>query len=218
MNQSTAVRAIDPARFDLNAVTIERGELLTDADLDALTEPYLRHKITPSGISPRAVPGHAKAVVLTTSDEHYENGQAVEEAEQRVAQMEKRMRKLDLAAEDVREPLLEGPEDADITLVGWGSTYGPIHEARVILEADGLRVNHLHYHEVWPLPAARTESVLSNARRVIDIENNYTGQLALVIRMMTGLHIEEKILKYDGRPFVGNQIAQKVREGVMAHV
>jgi 2-oxoglutarate ferredoxin oxidoreductase subunit alpha len=218
MNQTTAVRAIDPERFDLGAVEIDRGELLTDDQLDALTEPYLRHKITESGISPRAVPGHPNAVIMTTSDEHYENGQAVEEAAMRVLQMDKRMRKAELAARDIREPLFEGPEDAEITLVGWGSTYGPIHEARRRLEADGLSVNHLHYHDMWPFPTRRTEEVLGRARRIIGIENNFTGQLALIIRMLTGIHIEEKILKYDGRPFADDEIASKVRERVMAHV
>jgi 2-oxoglutarate ferredoxin oxidoreductase subunit alpha len=218
MNQSTAIRSVDPESFDLNEVTIERGELLTDGDLDALTEPYLRHRVTDSGISPRAVPGHKNAIVFTTSDEHYENGQAVEEAPMRIQQMDKRMKKMTLAAQDIRDPLVEGPEDADLTLVGWGSTYGPIHEARVLLESEGLKVNHLHYHEVWPLPIARTEAVLGKARRVVGIENNYTGQLALVIRMMTGIHITTQLLKYDGRPFSGDEIAHKVREGVLANV
>ncbi|MSQ23057.1 MAG: 2-oxoacid:acceptor oxidoreductase subunit alpha [Chloroflexi bacterium] len=218
MNQSNAIRAIDQDRFDMGAVEINRGDLLTDADLDALTEPYLRHKLTANGISPRAMPGHPNGVMLTTSDEHFENGQAVEEVEMRILQMDKRMRKLDEAAKDIRPPLLEGPEDADLTLVGWGTTYGPIHEARLILSADGLKVNHLHYHEVWPFPSARTEEVLGNARRVIDIENNYTGQLALVIRMMTGIDIPHKILKYDGRPFTGEDLAEKVREGVLINV
>ena len=218
MNQSVAIRAIDPDRFNLGEVTIDRGDLMTDADLDGMTEGYLRHKLTPSGVSPRAMPGHEKAIVFTTSDEHYEDGQAVEEAEMRVLQMDKRMRKLDLAAQDIRGPLVEGPEDADVTLVGWGTTYGPIHEARVLLEADGLKVNHVHYHEMWPFPAARTEQILKNARRVVDIENNYTGQLALVIRMMTGMDLPNKVLKYDGRPFTADEIARKVREGVMAHV
>ena len=218
MNQSNAIRAIDVDHFDMDAVIIDRGELLTDADLDGLTEPYLRHKLTDSGISPRAMPGHPNGVMLTTSDEHYENGQAVEEPEMRILQMDKRMRKLDLAANDIKPPLLEGPEDAELTLVGWGTTYGPIHEARLLLAAEGLRVNHLHYSEVWPFPAARTEEVLRNARRVIAVENNYTGQLALVIRMMTGIDIPHKILKYDGRPFSGDDLARKVREGVLANV
>ena len=218
MNQSTASRAVDPERFDLGAVEIDRGELLTDEQLDALAEPYLRHKITDSGVSPRAVPGHPKAIVMTTSDEHYENGQAVEDPEPRIQQMDKRMRKLDLAAQDIRPPLLDGPEDADITLVGWGTTYGPIHEARLLLESEGLKVNHFHYHDMWPFPAARTEEVLANAKRVIDVENNYTGQLAQIIRMMTSINIEEKLLKYDGRPFAGDEIAARVRERVMAHV
>ncbi len=218
MNQSTATRAIDPERFDLDAVQIDRGELLSDKDLDALTEPYLRHKVSESGISPRAVPGHPNAVIMTTSDEHYENGQAVEDPEPRVAQMEKRMRKLDLAARDIRPPLLEGSKDAEVTLVGWGTTYGPIHEARLILESEGMKVNHLHYHDIWPFPSARTEEVLSRAKRVIDVENNFTGQMALVIRMMTGIDIAEKILKYDGRPFAGDEIAARLRERLMPHV
>ncbi|MEA2641695.1 MAG: 2-oxoglutarate/2-oxoacid ferredoxin oxidoreductase subunit alpha [Chloroflexota bacterium] len=79
MAQSNSLRAIDPDSFDLGKVTIDRGALLSDAELDNLTEPYLRHKLTDSGISPRAVPGHKNAIVLTTSDEHYENGQAVED-------------------------------------------------------------------------------------------------------------------------------------------
>ncbi|MBM2809454.1 MAG: pyruvate flavodoxin/ferredoxin oxidoreductase domain protein [Chloroflexi bacterium] len=218
MNQSTAVRAVDPERFNVRPEPIDRGELLTDADLDVLTEPYLRHKITPSGISPRALPGHKNAVVLTTSDEHYENGQAVEEAEMRVLQMDKRMRKADMAARDIRPPLLEGPQDAELTLVGWGSTYGPIHEARLLLEAEGLHVNHLHYFDIWPFPKEATERILGSARRAIDIENNYTAQLALVIRMVTGIDFKHKILKYDGRPFSGDELAQKVREGVLARV
>ncbi len=218
MNQSTAIRAIDPDRFDLGEVTIDRGDLLTDADLEGLTEEYLRHKLTPNGISPRAMPGHAKGIVFTTSDEHYENGQAVEEAEMRVLQMDKRMRKMDLAAQDIRGPVVEGSEDAEVTLLGWGSSYGPIHEARVLLEAAGTKVNHIHYHEIWPFPTARTEELLRNTRRVIDVENNFTGQLALVIRMMTGIDIPRKLLKYNGRPFTGDEIARKVREEVMARV
>jgi 2-oxoglutarate ferredoxin oxidoreductase subunit alpha len=218
MAQSVCVRSIDPERFDTSAADrIDRGDLLTDADLDALTEPYVRHKVTESGISPRALPGHPNAIVMTTSDEHHENGQAVEDAQTRVEQMDKRFRKEQAMAAAIAEPVFEGPADADVTLVGWGTTYGPIHEARLLLEADGLSVNHLHYHEVWPFPAARTEEVLGKAKRVIDIENNFTGQLARVIRMETGITIEHKILKYDGRVFAGDELAQKVREGVLTH-
>jgi len=81
-----------------------------------------------------------------------------------------------------------------------------------------MKVNHLHYHDIWPFPTARTEEVLTSAKRVIGVENNYTGQLALIIRMMTGINIPEKILKYDGRPFAGDEIADRVRERTMAHV
>ena len=125
MNQSTAIRAVDPGRFDFDAIPIDRGELLTNEDLDALTEPYLRHKVTESGISPRAVPGHPNAIVFTTSDEHYENGQAVEAAEPRIEQMEKRMRKPDLAdARDTRSPG-RGAGRRGYDVRGCGQRYGP---------------------------------------------------------------------------------------------
>jgi len=201
MAQSNSVRAIDADAFDLSKVDIDRGDFLTDEDLDQLAEPYLRHKLTPSGVSPRAFPGHKNAIVLTTSDEHYENGQSVEDAEPRVEQMEKRMRKADLAAKDIAEPVFEGPHDAELTLVGWGSTYGPIHEARLLLEAEGLKVNHLHYHEIWPFPAARTEQVLGNARKIIDIENNFTGQLAQLIRTETVVQALEELRACRGTQF-----------------
>jgi 2-oxoglutarate ferredoxin oxidoreductase subunit alpha len=79
-------------------------------------------------------------------------------------------------------------------------------------------VNHLQYFDIWPFPKEATERILGSARRVIDIENNYTGQLAMIIRMTTGIDIKDKVLKYDGRPFSGDELAQKVREGVLARV
>ncbi|MEA2641696.1 MAG: 2-oxoglutarate/2-oxoacid ferredoxin oxidoreductase subunit alpha [Chloroflexota bacterium] len=128
------------------------------------------------------------------------------------------MRKLDLMIHDIAEPIVEGSDDAEITLVGWGSTYGPIHEARLLLEAEGHKVNHLHFHEIWPFPTERAEPVLNRARRIVDIENNYTGQLARLIRTETGINIEHKILKYNGRVFMGDEIAERVRNEVMARV
>src|SRR5205807_2109344 len=67
---TTMTRLIPPSEFPIDRVTIDRGELLTSQQLDRLAEPYLRYKDTPSGISPRAMPGHPKAVHQTCSDEH----------------------------------------------------------------------------------------------------------------------------------------------------
>jgi 2-oxoglutarate ferredoxin oxidoreductase subunit alpha len=63
---ATSYAAVE--RFDLNRVEIERGELLSDEEVAKLTD-YKRHLVTDSGISPRALPGQGKALVVTDSDE-----------------------------------------------------------------------------------------------------------------------------------------------------
>ena len=64
---------VDPA--DLNEeFDIDRGELITEANGELNGEPYLRYKDTPSGISPRAVPGLPGHVYVATTDEHDEDG------------------------------------------------------------------------------------------------------------------------------------------------
>ena len=62
--------------------------------LNNLTD-YKRHAVTASGVSPRALPGQGKALVVTDSDEHDEAGHMIEDAATRNQQVEKRLRKLD---------------------------------------------------------------------------------------------------------------------------
>src|SRR5688572_28503979 len=101
LTQSNAVRSVDKDRFDVSRIHIERGALLTAEELDRLPNGYRRHLVTDDGISPRAVPGHEKAVYVTTGDEHTEQGFITEESDVRRAQMEKRMRKLDTATPEI---------------------------------------------------------------------------------------------------------------------
>src|SRR3712207_4225119 len=101
------------------------------------------------GISPRAIPGHEKAVYITTGDEHTAQGHNTEEADDRNEQMVKRMRKLERAAQEMRLPAWYGPEDAELTLVGWGSTYGALREATDRLNAEGHRTNFLQFVDIF---------------------------------------------------------------------
>ena len=123
--------------IDFSQVTIDRGELLDYAALDQITEEYVRHRPTESGISPRAIPGHPNAVYITTGDEHTADGHNTEESDDRIEQMDKRMRKLERAAREMRLPIWYGPENAEVTLVGWGGTYGALREATDLLNAQG---------------------------------------------------------------------------------
>ena len=150
-------------------------------------------------------------MVLVDSDEHTEYAHITEEIEVRNAQMEKRMRKLDLfMKEDQQEPEYFGGEDIDILLVGWGSTYGAIREAAETLNSSGLKVGALSFGDIYPLPDKLLRKYKAIAKKVINIEQNFTGQLGKLITQETGFLMNDSILKYDGRQITSNEIVSRL--------
>jgi len=199
---------VDP--LDLSQVNIDRGMLFSEKEDNPLE--YMRHRVTKSGISPRAFPGLGKALVVTDCDEHDEEGHLTEDAGERTAQVQKRLRKLIPLEKEIDTPQSYGPKKAATTLIGWGSTYGAIHEAADILRKEDISVNMLHLNELWPFAAKAVADAVSKARNSYAIENNATGQLARLIKAETGYDVSGRILKYDGRPFTPAYIAQAVRK------
>ncbi len=195
---ANAVRDVAPEDLNFDAVVIDRGETLTDAQLDALEGEYKRHAFTESGISPRAIPGHPKAVYASSSDEHDEYGHIEEDAENRRRMQEKRMRKLETARSEMRLPTAYGADDPDLTFIAWGSTYGPLREAVGRLNAQGMRAQMLHFTDIWPVPEG-VGRMLAEAGETVAVENNYSGQFADLLRMATGHTVARRILKWDGR-------------------
>ena len=198
--------------FDTSRISIERGELFPQGK-DDRPEEYKRHKVTESGVSPRAFPGQSEALVVTDSDEHDEAGHLTEDVKARNEQVAKRMRKLVRLGREVSPPQLYGPDKAQTTLVGWGSTYGSLREAVDILSEENTSVNMLHLNELYPFPAEAVAAALENAGSCYVIESNATGQLARLIRAETGIKVNGLILRYDGRPFTPAYIAERVRKG-----
>ncbi len=192
-------RALDMDALDFN-VPMNRGALLSDEELNKLTEPYKRHVFTESGISPRALPGQAQAVYASSSDEHDEYGHILEDAANRARMMEKRMHKLEVARTEMRAPLRYGPQGAEITFLVWGSAYGPLRMAVDILNAEGRSANIVQVMDIWPLPVDKVASALHGSKKLIGVEQNYSGQLATLVRAYTGIKVDGLITKYDGRP------------------
>jgi 2-oxoglutarate ferredoxin oxidoreductase subunit alpha len=197
-------------RFDLSQVTIDRGVLFSEKEDNPLE--YMRHRVTKSGISPRALPGLGRALTVTDCDEHDEKGHLTEDAGERTAQVQKRLRKLLPLKKEIGIPRKYGSREAETTLIGWGSTYGAIHEAVDILRKESASVNMLHLSELWPFPAKAVADAVSKARNSYVIENNATGQLACLIKAETGYDVSGRILKFDGRPFTPAYIAAAVRK------
>ncbi|MGH6924555.1 MAG: 2-oxoacid:acceptor oxidoreductase subunit alpha [Propylenella sp.] len=94
--------------------------------------------------------------------------------------------------------LQEGPDEGDLLVIGWGSTYGPILQAARNLMRTGKKVTHLHLRQLWPLPAGLEEK-LRSFKRVVCPEMN-TGQLTGILRS-TFLAPVEAVTQINGRPF-----------------
>lgn len=211
--QAFSSRSVGVEEMPFEQFQVERGKTLTFADLDKIEAgTYKRYELTADGVSPRAIPGHPNAVYTVTSDEHTEFGRIDDEDPiNRMQQHEKRMRKLETLKKEMHLPEWYGPKDAPITLMGWGASRYAIREAVDILNAQGVKANALHFIDIYPLDEAKLTKELSKAKFLVDVEGNYTAQLAQIVRVYTGRAPDDKILKYDGRPFTGPQIAKTIQ-------
>ncbi|UCH24797.1 MAG: 2-oxoacid:acceptor oxidoreductase subunit alpha, partial [Trueperaceae bacterium] len=219
--------SVDPDAIDMHPA-IDRGELINEpapGKNGGLADPgtregggYKRYEITESGISPRAIPGLAGYVHVVATDEQDEDGVLISDEftnpHKRRSMVEKRARKFVGVASEVAPPVLEGPEDAEITLVGWGSTHGVIKEAAEQLGARGITVNRLAIKWIVPFHGDVVGDILEKAEKVIIVENNHSGQFARYLRSETGFKADGHIRKYDGEPFMPHHIVDGVLEQV----
>ena len=203
---------VDPDLVDFQP-EIDRGALVVDPSPNGN---YLRYADTESGISPRVVPGYEGFVHVVTTDEHDEDGVIISDEfthpHKRRRSVEKRARKFLGVAADVSPPTLEGPQDAEVTLVGWGSTYGVIREAIEMLSEQGVVANQFAIKWIVPFHSEVVEEVLSSAKRVLIVENSHSGQFARYLRSETGFSAHGHIRKYDGEPFMPHHVVEGVLE------
>ncbi len=210
--------SVDPADINMQP-EIDRGEIINQPGAvngAASSNGYLRYKITESGISPRAIPGIEGHVHVVATDEHDQDGVLISDEftnpHKRRSMVEKRARKFKDIASRIAPPELEGPADADVTLIGWGSTHGVIKEACEQLQALGISANHVGVKWIVPLHAERLTEIITRAKHTIIVENNYSGQFYRYLRSETGLSVNGHIRKYDGEPFMPHHIVNGVRE------
>jgi 2-oxoglutarate ferredoxin oxidoreductase subunit alpha len=211
-------QSADPKDLDFN-VPIDRGELITSANgngANGKNGTYKRYLFTESGISPRAVPGLPGYTHTVATDEHQEDGVLISDEFtnpiKRREMMEKRQRKMAGIEAAIKPPELVGPRDADVTLIGWGSTQGVIEEAIELLADQGIAANQLQIRWMVPLHGEAILDQLRGARHTIIVENNYSGQFARYLRSETSFVPDGHIRKYDGEPFMPHHIVESVKE------
>ena len=209
-----------------NFMTVDREEIDLNVPVPSLfTVPsnghaYLRYQYTESGVSPRAIPGQPGLQFAAGSDEHDEHGHLVSDVlagvpkwvSERQKMMDKRMKKLEGLTRAVPPPVFEGPAEAPLTFVAWGSTVGAIRDAMADLAAGGRRTNLLHFPAVYPLDATAVTAAFARTQRTLLVEANHSGQFGRLLRAETGIVPSARFLKYDGEPFLPHEIMARALE------
>ena len=181
-------------------------------EADVRGERYLRYRLTDSGISARLVPGQRGGISKISSTEHDEFGFVTTDPAMRVAQMDKRMRKMHTYLhQDVKPPQVYGELGRGPTLVGWGGTKLALLDARERLVRDGVQAAVVHFTHLWPFPTHLAKPLLDTGQPVVVCEHNYLGQFADLIQAHCVVHTR-RVLKYNGRPLYPSEVVRAVRE------
>lgn len=209
-DQNLADSTMNVTPFDLSAIEINR-HLANPKDYEPGT--YNRYEITESGVSPRLIPTRANGnIVMVDSDEHNEFGRISEEADNRVKMVDKRARKLEGVKSELEEPWEFGVDNFDTLVVCWGSTYGVVKEAVTALNEKGNKIKGLSFGDVFPLPLEKFKKYHEMADNYIVIEMNSEGQFEGLLRQEALVKADHLIKKYDGRPFLLEDLVEKIEE------
>ena len=208
MDKFMASSVITCKRFDPTKISINRGKLLEKVD-----DGYRRFEFTDDGISPRSRLGIDNGIFWNTGDESDETGHITEDPILRVKMMDKRMSRLDLILKEI-------PDDEQVksfgveehTIVSWGSVKGPILDALEMLKKEGISIGFIQLKLLHPFPSDRVNSLLKDAKTIIDIEANHSGQLGKLFKQNTSRDIDYFILKYNGRAMTSTEIYDSLKK------
>ncbi|HYJ06841.1 MAG TPA: 2-oxoacid:acceptor oxidoreductase subunit alpha [Chthoniobacterales bacterium] len=151
---------------------------------------------------------------LVTGLEHDEMGHPTGSPKLHMAMTAKRRNKLRQLAEELPPPEVFGDQEGDVLMVGWGSTYGPIHDAVKKAREEGKKYGALHLRHVHPLPNG-LEKIFAKFKRIIVVEMNDQGvygfgQLATLLRARFCEPKIESLTKTDGLTYRVKEILEGV--------
>jgi 2-oxoglutarate ferredoxin oxidoreductase subunit alpha len=179
---------------------IEKEDIVEGTD----SEDYKRY--SGEDISPILFPG-GKATVKATGYEHTSDGVSTENPDEVKEMVEKRIRKIERLKEELK--ILETVKvyrEGSVAVIFWGSTKGAIMEA-----TKDLNVKVIQPLVLQPFPKDKVKEALIGVEKTICVELNSSGQLSQVMKM-NGINIDEKILKYNARPFTVEELREKLQE------
>lgn len=208
MDKFHASSVITCKRFVPQKISINRGKLLEKVD-----DGYKRFEFTGDGVSPRSRLGMDNGVFWNTGDESDEYGHISEDPILRVKMMDKRMSRLDLILEKIpqsEQAISFGVEEH--TIISWGSAKGPILDALDMLKKEGVSIGYVQLKLMHPFPAEYVSSLLKDAKTIIDVEANHSGQLGKLFKQNVQRNIDYFILKYSGRAMTSTEVYDSLKK------
>ena len=157
---------------------------------------YKRYALTPSGVSPMAIPGTPGMTYTADGLEHNERGTPSAQAADHVAQMEKRARKISELDPGDAWASLEG--EGDVALLTFGSCTAPAREALARARAEGFDARLISLRLLAPAQPERLKRALAGVKRVIVLEQNHSGQLLHYLRAHYELPGDARSLRRPG--------------------
>jgi 2-oxoglutarate/2-oxoacid ferredoxin oxidoreductase subunit alpha len=205
--------------FDANKITIDRGYFLKKINMKTQDQEKLKHfkrfeLKENTAISPRPPLGTENGIFWNTGDEHDEEGHISEDPTVRIKMMDKRMGKLNLILQEIQDEdkALSYNGSSDIVITSWGSTKGAILDTLDELNKEGIKIKFVQVKLLNPFPQQLLEKMLNSAKTIINIEMNYSSQLAKLIKQNLNRDIDYEIVKYNGRPISCDELYRIIKE------
>ena len=218
---SGEITNVDEALFDREPDP-SLGSVLTEAEVAEASHHesgvFDRYQYDPEnddGVSPRSIPGQQDGRFLATGNEHTPQGHIEEDPDNRVFQMDRRIRKLDSIRDELDgiEPAHQtayGPDDAEYGIMTWGSQQGTVEEAVDRLNDQGHSVKLLGVSDLMPYPKEEVTDLLESVEECLVVEMNASAQFRGLTQKELGRFGEKlsSLLKYNGNPFEPAEIVE----------
>jgi 2-oxoglutarate ferredoxin oxidoreductase subunit alpha len=219
LDKAIASSVMTCKNFDPNKITIDRGYLIKKIENKAQDQEKLKHfkrfeLKENAAISPRPSLGTENGIFWNTGDEHDEEGHISEDPMVRIKMMDKRMSKLDLILQEIQDEdkALSYNGNSDIVITSWGSTKGAILDTLDELNKEGIKIKFVQVKLLNPFPQQLLEKMLNSAKTIINIEMNYSSQLAKLIKQNLHRDVDYEIVKYNGRPISCDELHRIIKE------
>ncbi|WP_335999284.1 2-oxoacid:acceptor oxidoreductase subunit alpha [Halorientalis halophila] len=214
---SGEMRNADESFFDREPNT-DPGSVLTEAEISEAAHhesgKFKRYQHgAENGVSPRSIPGQKDGRFLASGNEHTPEGHISESPTNRVAQMDRRMRKLDAIRGELDDAESShqtqyGPEDAEYGLLVWGSQQDTVFEAVDQLNDAGESVKALGVSDLMPFPESEVAAFLESVESCMVVEMNASAQFRGLVQRELGRFGPKlnSLLKYNGESFEPHEV------------